>query len=271
MDYCIKKGIYKAVFSDIDGTLLNTSHQIPDKTKQKIKEMANNEIPFVLVSARMPKGMTAIRKELGTPRPMICYSGALVVDEKDYPIYSVTLPEKETYQMYQRIRVLEPEVSLNIYSNDSWKVENLENEWVKKEMFITQISAEEADFSDKKTYQNVHKILCMGEAERIEHIEKTLKKEYPDIRIYKSKDTYLEIMSMKASKSDAIHKLEEYFGIQKREVVAFGDGHNDIDMLEYAGLGVAMGNADNIVQEAGDIVTDINDREGLKQILDRIF
>ena len=52
---------YKAVFSDIDGTLLNSKHQIPENTRKKIKQINQNGIPYVLVSARMPKGMTAIR------------------------------------------------------------------------------------------------------------------------------------------------------------------------------------------------------------------
>ena len=55
------------------------------------------------------------------------------------------------------------------------------------------------------------------------------------------------------------------------EIIAFGDGHNDIDMLQYAGLGVAMGNASVEVKEAADIVTKRNDEEGLRYILDRAF
>ena len=73
---------YKAVFSDIDGTLLNSKHQIPESTKEKIKQINENGIPYVLVSARMPKGMTAIRAELGAKSPMICYSGALLLMKK---------------------------------------------------------------------------------------------------------------------------------------------------------------------------------------------
>ena len=86
---------YKAVFSDIDGTLLNTKHQIPEDTKKKIQQINKEGIPYVLVSARMPKGMTAIRDELGAKSPMICYSGALVVDEEDNPIYSVAISKKK--------------------------------------------------------------------------------------------------------------------------------------------------------------------------------
>lgn len=100
---CLEKGKYKAVFSDIDGTLLNTSHQIPEKTKNKIQKINQEGIPFVLVSARMPKGMTEIRKELGAKSPMICYSGALVVDENDKPLYSVSLKKDEAIELCKTI------------------------------------------------------------------------------------------------------------------------------------------------------------------------
>ena len=94
---------YKAVFSDIDGTLLNSKHQIPENTRKKIKQINQNGIPYVLVSARMPKGMTAIRAELEAKSPMICYSGALVVDEEDHPIYSVAMPVSYTHlDVYKR-------------------------------------------------------------------------------------------------------------------------------------------------------------------------
>ena len=79
------------------------------------------------------------------------------------------------------------------------------------------------------------------------------------------------IMSMKASKSDAIHMLKDHFHVKQEEIMAFGDNFNDIDMIRYAGLGVAMGNAADEVKEAADIVTDINDNEGERQILDQYF
>ena len=213
---------YKAVFSDIDGTLLNSKHQIPESTKEKIKQINENGIPYVLVSARMPKGMTAIRAELGAKSPMICYSGALVVDEEDHPIYSVAMPQ-------------------------------------------------EVSFEDEEVYKEVHKVLCMGDKADIAALEQQLVKEFPQIRIYRSKDTYLEIMSMKASKSDAIHMLKDHFHVKQEETMAFGDNFNDIDMIRYAGLGVAMGNATDEVKEAADIITDINDNEGERQILDKYF
>ena len=115
---------YKAVFSDIDGTLLNSKHQIPENTRKKIKQINQNGIPYVLVSARMPKGMTAIRAELEAKSPMICYSGALVVDEEDHPIYSVAMPQEVAMKLCRRVYELNPKISVNIYTNDEWLVKD---------------------------------------------------------------------------------------------------------------------------------------------------
>ena len=262
---------YKAVFSDIDGTLLNSKHQIPTATKNKIQQINKQGIPYVLVSARMPKGMTNIRAELGAKSPMICYSGALVVDEEDRSIYSVTISKEDAKNLCKRIQKININISISIYTNDEWLVEDKEEYWAAQESEITGVIPKEVAFEDEEVYQEVHKVLCMGDKEEIAKLEQQLVEEFPEIRIYRSKDTYLEIMSMKASKSDAIHMLKNHFNVDREEIMAFGDNFNDIDMLQYAGLGVAMGNASDEVKKAADIVTDINDNEGERQILDKYF
>lgn len=133
----IKKGNYKAVFTDIDGTLLNTSHQVPKASKERIRQLDGQGIPFVLVSARMPKGMIGIRDEIGVRAPMVCYSGALVVDADGRAMASSVLDEKETKALCMYIKQEEPEVSLNLYYEDSWMVEDKKEYWVKQEMDIT--------------------------------------------------------------------------------------------------------------------------------------
>ena len=82
---------YKAVFCDIDGTLLTTDHRITDRTKEKIQDIHRSGIPFILVSARMPAGIDPIQKELGIKAPIISYGGALILDEEGRPISSTGL------------------------------------------------------------------------------------------------------------------------------------------------------------------------------------
>ena len=82
---------YKIIFSDIDGTLLNNENQVPEETIEELRRLDSQGVPFVLVSARMPKGMRPIREELGIHAPMVCYSGGLVLDPDDQEIYSCLL------------------------------------------------------------------------------------------------------------------------------------------------------------------------------------
>ena len=141
---------YKAVFSDIDGTLLNSKHQIPENTRKKIKQINQNGIPYVLVSARMPKGMTAIRAELEAKSPMICYSGALVVDEEDHPIYSVAMPQEVAMKLCRRVYELNPKISVNIYTNDEWLVKDKKEYWAAQESDITGVIPQEVSFEDEE-------------------------------------------------------------------------------------------------------------------------
>ena len=140
---------YKAVFSDIDGTLLNTKHQIPEDTKKKIQKINKEGIPYVLVSARMPKGMTAIRDELGAKSPMICYSGALVVNEEDKTIYSVAISKEDAKNLCKKIQKINVNISISIYTNDEWLVENKEEYWAAQESEITGVIPKEVSFDDE--------------------------------------------------------------------------------------------------------------------------
>lgn len=78
-------------------------------------------------------------------------------------------------------------------------------------------------------------------------------------------------MHKSATKGSAVRFLEDYFGVQTNEVIAFGDNFNDLDMLEHAGLGVAMGNAPNEIKQAANVVTVTNNEDGLALILEEKF
>ncbi|WP_307725860.1 HAD-IIB family hydrolase [Oceanobacillus sojae] len=118
---------------------------------------------------------------------------------------------------------------------------------------------------------DILKCLCMGEPQMIKQLEIELKGNFPHLSVYKLKGTYLEIMSGNASKSNAIKKLEKQFNITRQEVIALGDNFNDIDMLKYAGVGIAMGNASDEVKSAADEITLSNEEDGLKHALNKHF
>ncbi|MGG0451782.1 Cof-type HAD-IIB family hydrolase [Priestia megaterium] len=267
----------KAIFSDIDGTLLNSNHQITEETKKAILKVVNDNIPFVLVSARMPSGILHLQQTLSINSPIICYSGALILgpdnDNGEKPIIdSISLLQADVQEIYKTVNELYSPINFSLYSHNQWVVSDSQNEWVLQEKEITDASPIHRQLpSFIEENHDIHKCLCMGEPQIIDLLEIELKAKFPGLTIYKSKDTYLEIMSGNASKSNAIKKLEKFYDITNQEVMALGDNFNDIDMLKYSGLGVAMGNAPDEVKIIADEVTLSNDEDGLKYALNKHF
>jgi Cof subfamily protein (haloacid dehalogenase superfamily) len=89
------------------------------------------------------------------------------------------------------------------------------------------------------------------------------------VSIVSSFSNNIEIMNHDISKGNAVKILSNYYGINKEEIICFGDAENDISMLEFAGLGIAMGNAENYVKEIADYVTDTNDNDGVAKAIEK--
>ncbi|MDR0269357.1 Cof-type HAD-IIB family hydrolase [Paenibacillus sp.] len=265
----------KAVFSDIDGTLLNSKHQITLGTKQAVQKITNAGIPFVLVSARMPSGILNLQKRIGIRSPIVCFSGALVLDtsesEDNLPvIHSAVFPNETARRIISTVKEEFPNISISLYSYDRWMVSDIQNDWVVQEKEITNANPVQMDLSSYiESGSGIHKVLCMGEPQDIDRLKESLQHEMTDISIYKSKDTYLEMMVKTASKSHAVQILIDRLDISREEVMAVGDHFNDVDMLSFAGLGVAMGNAPEEVKRNADQVTLSNDEDGLKHCLEK--
>ncbi len=262
---------YKIVFSDIDGTLLNSEHKVSKRTKEKINSLVQKGIDFILVSARMPSGVENIQNQLSIKCPIICYSGGLILDEDKNILQSTAMRKNQAVEIKEYINNNYKGVSVSIYSFDDWIVDDCDDPWVRGESNIVEICPHKMDFKLALDNQSVHKIMCMGDADLIDKVEKDLSKKYTDFNISKSKPTYLEILPKLTLKSNAIKTICEAKNISRDETIAFGDSFNDIDMLQYVGKGIAMGNADNEVKNSADCIADTNDNEGLYKKLVEIF
>jgi Cof subfamily protein (haloacid dehalogenase superfamily) len=262
---------FKMICLDIDGTLLNSEHKISKNTKEIIRIASNEkEIPVILVSARMPKGILFLLKELNIAQPIICYSGALVIDEKNNILSNISISVSELRQVYNFAKELG--IHMSLYKDDEWYIEKMDI-WAKQEGDITKSTPNVLNFIDlfnvweqEKTGPN--KILCMAEADSIKLLDEKMKGyDSNNLNVYPSKPTYLEIMSNSASKTSAIELLCQKFKVQKAEIIAIGDNYNDINMIEFAGLGIAMGNAPEQVKQYADAITLSNDEDGVAEAI----
>ena len=265
---------YKIIFTDIDGTLLNKERQLSPLTL-KVFQQLGEELPIVLISSRMPQAMEHLQEEMNIAhQPLICYNGALII------IDGKTVESKEI--PWEIIRDLhdfnvDQDCHISLYNHTDWYVPAMDH-WAKREenntLVTPKVRSNKAVLEDWRTSEKgAHKIMCMGEAEKINAIENHLFDRYKDhLHLYRSKDTYLEITSKDVSKLTAIkYLLKSHFHLSLGEAIAFGDNYNDYEMLKAAGMGIAVGNAKPEILKIAKQVTHHNIDDGVAKSLLQLF
>lgn len=277
----MKESKYKLAFSDIDGTLLDKDKAISEQTKAEIKRVTGKYgVKFILVSARMPRAMRYLQKEIELNTPLICYNGALIMDEMDKEgnaeiLEDVSMPWKIIEKIYKRANELD--LHIGIYSYDDWHV-NRVDEGTRREIRNTEnepnttkgLGSIIKSYKDLK--KSVHKMMCIGDKNAMEKLHQHVLKKYADkLHIYRSKDTYLEFAPISISKKSAVQIIQKKYDIDKNAIIAFGDNYNDVEMLKYVGLGVAVDNAKKEVKKAANYITKSNLKNGVAVALKKYF
>ncbi len=264
----------KLICSDIDGTLLNKDRELSAKTIAQIKRIA--PIPFILISSRMPKAMVHLQKVLNCKHlPIIAYNGGLVL--ADNKILSSTEISTTTIRLISNF-CSNTSLHLSLYYNDEWYVPTLDY-WAKREANNTKVTPIIQEVNTtlglwKKENKGAHKIMVMGDVNEIDHLVNHIRKNLIDQVIgYRSKDTYLEIAHKSISKKTAIKTLikHQYPDIKFKNILAFGDNYNDIEMLKSVGVGVAVANSKKEVLTIANVITDSNKEDGVANYLEKHF
>ena len=264
----------KIAFTDIDGTLLN-KERVPSKAlKNEVGRLSEKNIPFVLISSRMPSAMFHIQEDLHIKNtPLICYNGGLVlVDGKN--VHSTEIP-LEIVRIIAELNA-KKRFHISLYHQDEWFVEEMDF-WAKREAHNTKVSPQikstEKVLEDwKQEKKGAHKIMCMGDKKELDFVMEVLQKTHRDqLHLYRSKDTYIEIANKEISKLTGIKTLLEnsYPKFSLTNCIAFGDNYNDIEMLSAVKVGVAVQNAKEEVLAIADDVTDSNHNDGVAKSLQK--
>lgn len=263
---------YKIVFSDIDGTVLTSSHHVLPSTTFAVKELLQKSIPFVLVSARMPQAIRTVTDEMNVNIPMISYGGALILDDRQNILHDRRISAEDTVAVIKEIKLLwQDSAIINYYAGNDWFVEDKDNKAVIREESITHVQAQQMNFAQLLAEGIVpNKLLCMTSPPVCEVMEKMLGEMFPQLKIMRSSPILLEIMDKTVSKAKGIKIMLKHFGLSANQAVAFGDNYNDLDMLDFIGLGVAMGNAPDDVKKIAFAVTEDNNRDGICKFLRKI-
>jgi len=255
---------YSAVFLDIDGTLLNSRHQVMPCTKSHLQYLQGRGVPVILCSARPPEGVRQVAEQANVRGPVACYNGGLIFDENGTILRDAGIGIQLAIDYKRFVEEQFPDLVVSAYLYNVWLVEDPQHPLIRQEAEISGCSPLKGTLEQiAASASHIHKFLCMGDAIRIRALEKETAKQFPQLMALRSKATYLEILPPESTKGSAARVLLEHYGLSAKQAVAFGDSDVDVDMLQYCGLGVAMGNSPRSVKEAADYVTASNDEEGV--------
>lgn len=246
------------VLLDIDGTLLNSNHRIEDNTIEVIANYSSMN-RFILCSARKPSSTISIARQLKLKEEIvICYNGALVMDGKKKIFERRLSVEVVKYILEVATKYI---LTINIYSNDLWFVNNLNSFAFCEARIVGEMPVEIKDNIELEDLV-IHKILLLGTQKKLELFKSELDG-INGITFCNSKAGYLEITSSQASKKTAFEYLAKYLLVDTKDSLAIGDGYNDLELLQYVGIGIAMDNSPDDIKRAVKYVTDSNDKNGV--------
>ncbi len=261
---------YKLVAVDIDGTLLNSQGIITEKTQQAIQRIIEKGVIFTICTGRPIQGVERFNRLLNLDEPFITYNGAMIVMGKSRKIlYEQGLTAEDARNVLAWAKKLK--TTYVIWSNNQLYANEL-NEKVHDYKKLSTVEPLLAEDEEALIRNGITKILWYDDADKIEGYQNTLEGQLGDgVSYYTSKPTFLEFVDKRVSKAMAMEKLGEHFGIKAEEMMAIGDGFNDLPMIEYAGMGVAMSNAPEAIKEKADYVTLSNDEDGIAHVLDQFI
>ena len=256
---------YSIVFLDIDGTLLDSQHQIMPQTKHLLNRLERQGIPIILCSARSPRGVDTVTRQAGLlSSPIACYSGSLVLASDRSILHDFGIESSLAIRFKQFMTERYPDLVVSAYLYDVWLVDDTEHPVIQWEARISECTPLQGSLDMAvQSVPHVHKLLCNGAPKQIMTLQNDAAKQFPQLNFARSGPTYLEVMPKGSSKGKAVEVLQTYYGIDRQAAVACGDSFVDLEMIRYAGLGIAMGNSPDPVKEAADRVTASNDEEGI--------
>ncbi len=253
---------------DIDGTIAGRSNDIREPVKQAIRSARTKGIQVAIATGRMYCSALRFHEAVGSTLPLLAYQGAWIQDPATQQLYRhLPLSRTSAEQLldYFESEALRSLLSVHFYINDQLYVREITNE--------TKIYAQRANIQPqavgdlrKVVASEPTKILALSDDTAIiDQLWGSLRQHYTPAELYltKSVATFFEATHPAANKGAAVRYLaEELLGLEARNVMAIGDNFNDLEMLEYAGLGIAMGNAPAAVQEVAQWVAPSVEEDG---------
>lgn len=267
---------YKLVAIDMDGTLLNSKNEVSERTKIAIEKAKEKGVLVVLATGRILKSALQHKRDLMINNPIVACNGAIIINEHEEIIYKKPLDKNiieeildigkrndiyyhfyDEYNLYSNILV---EEVVGFYNTPTAKLKGLElaiNIFNEKEEILT------------KDDLNILKFMFIdNDLKKLSRVRKELDN-MQVLNTSSSWDNNIEVMNKGVSKGEGLTYLCKKLKVDKSQVIAIGDNENDLSMLNFAGLGVAMGNSRDEIKNMSDYVTSSNNEEGVAKVIEK--
>lgn len=270
----------KLVVVDIDGTISGDANQVNDAVKQAIKAAQAKGVKVAIATGRMYRSAVRFHELIGSDMPLISYQGAFIKDPKTDELVGHWPVELE-----QALSLLDDlgefathdKLSIHIYVNDELYVRKMTPQtkfYAERSKVEVNVVGNLREFLTRTSTENPPtKILALSDtAELITEMLRVLKGRYTPQQLYltKSVATFFEATNPIANKGTAVkHLAENILGFDRSQVLAIGDNFNDLEMIEYAGIGVVMGNGAEGLKPLGDWVAPSVEDDGVAVAIEK--
>jgi Cof subfamily protein (haloacid dehalogenase superfamily) len=254
----------------MDGTLLNEKKEVTPETQKALLKATSRGLIVTACSGRPLQGLTKYAYLFSPDVPVVTYNGGMVVTaDTQRVLFSKTLKPEAAIEIIKR--GLSEGAIIIVWSDNALYVSELSD----KTLWYAGLSGSKRELMTEPELlaaKGIVKIIWMDKPERtVEHYKYAEAKPVEGARAVVSAPEFLEFMDEAVSKSEGLKTVAAYYGIKREEIMAIGDNFNDLDMLKYAGLGVAMGNAPEVIKAAADYVTLSNEDDGIKKVIEEFI
>lgn len=263
--------MYKLIALDMDGTLLDDNKNISKANFQAIQEAKAKGVTVTLSTGRPTKGIEKYLKELDLLSEndySVAFNGAIIQNTKTNEVISKKTLTMKDLKFIHKISV-DLGANILICTPDYYITDEI-NEFSDYESKMNGIPIKVMNIDDVDSNTDIVKIMFTNSKEKIDEIISKLPKEvYEEYTAVRSCDIFLEFLNKEVNKGFGVGSLAKHLGIKQSEVICMGDAENDLAMIEYAGLGVAMENASEDVKSIANYITKKNVEDGVAFVINK--
>lgn len=270
----LQKFACRAIALDLDGTLTNHDKEVTPLTRKAILKAQKSGVKIILASGRPTYGILPVAKCLNLKEHdgyILSYNGGKIVSCKTHKeLFSQHIPEDMLPIIYTYAK--EKGYALLGYSGQEIITESPDDEYVQEESRINKMPIKKVYNLLQNIPQRPTKLLMTGSPKLMITAEKEIQELLGNkMNAFRSSPFFIELVPRNIDKSQSLIKLLGLLGISPEEMMAFGDGYNDISMLKLAGMGIAMANAAPEVRAEADYVTLSNEEDGIAYAIEKFL